>query len=139
MYLKTRVLNILRRYPFSLLVTGVIIYLSLFNFETDNLPKITNLDKIAHFLMYGGFCSIVWLEYLLTHNNLNFWKVFFGALVSPIIFSGAMEVAQLLLTKNRSGDIYDFIFNVLGIVAATIFSLYVVRPLITKYKRGRQN
>ena len=135
MNLKIRMLNTLQRYPFSLLLLAVIIYLSLFRFETDSLPKITNLDKLAHFLMYAGFCSVVWLEYLLTHSSLNFRKIFWGAIVAPVAFSGAMELAQMFVTDYRSCDFYDFIFNVLGIVAATIFSLYVTRPIIARCKR----
>ena len=136
MNLKIRMLNTLQRYPFSLLVLAVIIYLSLFRFETDSLPKITNLDKLAHFLMYSGFCSVVWIEYLLTHSSLNFRKVFWVAIVAPVAFSGSMELAQMFVTDYRSCDFYDFIFNVLGIVAATIFSLYVTRPIIARCKRA---
>ena len=51
----------------------------------------------------------------------------------PILFSGGLEVAQSTLTTTRKGDIYDFLFNALGVLSAVAFSLYVTRPIIKKY------
>ena len=58
-----------------------------------------------------------------------------GAVVAPILFSGAMEVAQVALTDNRSADWYDFLFHTLGVVAAIFIGLYVIRPVILKKRR----
>lgn len=45
-----------------------------------------------------------------------------------------MELFQSFLTKTRTGDWFDFLFNVLGVISAWIFSMYVIRPFINKYK-----
>lgn len=137
MNLITRTGNILRRYPLSLIIIAAIIYLSLFNIETQSLPKVKNLDKFVHFCMYAGLCSIVWLEYLFTHNKLSLHKILLGAIVAPVLFSIAMELAQALFTEHRSYDWLDILFNILGIFAATMFSLYVTRPYVLK-RRGKK-
>lgn len=87
--------------------------------------------------MYAGLCSIVWLEYLFTHNKLSFQKILLGAIVAPVLFSIAMELAQALFTEHRSYDWLDILFNILGIFAATMFSLYVTRPYVLK-RRGKK-
>ncbi|MBQ7878834.1 MAG: VanZ family protein [Bacteroidaceae bacterium] len=125
--------NILKRYPFSLVIIVAIIYLSLFKPPTDNIPTIPYWDKIVHFLMYAGFCVVLWFEYLRSHPRINRIKMVLGAIVAPILFGGAMEIAQVLFTGHRSGDRYDFLFNTLGVLCALLFSIYVTRPFIDKY------
>ena len=81
-----------------------------------------HFDKLAHFLMYMFFCTVLWYEYYRTHIRTNHKKVFWGAIISPIIFSGVMEILQSLFTKYRTGDIWDFLFNTLGVVSAAFFA-----------------
>ena len=130
-----RIDRVVHRYPLSLVIILAIVYLSLFKVANDNLPKIENLDKVAHFCMYAGLCSILWFEYFKTHKQTSLLKMIMGAVVAPILFSGAMEVAQVALTDNRSADWYDFLFNTLGVVAAIFIGLYVIRPVILKKRR----
>lgn len=130
----SRIKNLFHRYPVSLLVVSVIIYLSLFKSQGANLYEIPNIDKLAHFCMYAGFCSVIWFEYLRTHRIIVYKNILYGAFVAPIIFSGIMELFQSFLTKTRTGDWFDFLFNVLGVISAWIFSMYVIRPFINKYK-----
>jgi VanZ family protein len=130
-----RIGRVVHRYPLSLVIILVIVYLSLFKVANDNLPKIENLDKVAHFCMYAGLCSILWFEYFKTHKQTSLIKMIMGAVVAPLLFSGAMEVAQVALTDNRSADWYDFLFNTLGVVAAIFIGLYVIRPVILKKRR----
>ena len=130
-----RIDRVVHRYPLSLVIILAIVYLSLFKVANDNLPKIENLDKVAHFCMYAGLCSILWFEYFKTHKQTSLLKMIMGAVVAPLLFSGAMEVAQVALTDNRSADWYDFLFNTLGVVAAIFIGLYVIRPVILKKRR----
>ncbi len=125
--------NILYRYPVSLITIAVIIYLTLFYKSNDKVSTFEHLDKIVHFTMYAGLCSILWFEYLCSHKRLNYKNITVGAVVLPILFSGGLEIAQSTITKTRKGDIYDFIFNSLGVIFAIVFSLYVSRPIIKKY------
>lgn len=128
-----RIKMILKRYPLSLLTLAVILYLSFFHPPTTPFDRIKNLDKIIHFVMYGGFCIVLWFEYFLTHSKANIAKIVWGAVVAPAVFSGIVEFAQSYLTNYRGGELADFIFNSIGIVFAALFSIFVTLPLMKKY------
>jgi VanZ family protein len=137
-----RVKTIIRRYPMSIFIIALILYLSFFNPPKTSFDEVNNIDKIAHFLMYSGFCCVLWLEYFLTHLHLKAVRIFWGAIIAPIVFSGAIELAQQFLTAHRGGDWYDFLFNSLGVTGAAVFSVYVTKPLMIRYglwyKKGRR-
>ncbi len=133
MRIVTIIKNIFNRYPFSMLVIVAIIYLSLLKPQKTDIYNIPNIDKIAHLCMYAGLCSVIWFEYLRTHKAINHKKAFLGAVIAPILFSGAIELTQSYGTKHRSGDWFDFLFNVLGIAIACVISIYIIRPIIRKY------
>ena len=133
MKLFQNIYNILYRYPLSLLTIATIIYLTLFYKSDDKTPTFQHLDKIVHFTMYAGLCSVLWFEYMCSHKRINFTNITLGAVVLPILFSGGLEIAQSTITTTRKGDIYDFLFNTLGVLSAILFSLYVSRPIIKKY------
>ncbi len=129
--------KLLTRYPLSLVTIVAIIYLSLFKPLSDEVCTIPHWDKIAHFSMYAGFCIILWFEYLRSHVHTNRIKVVLGAIIAPILFSGALEIVQDL-TGYRSGDRYDFLFNTFGVLFALLFSIYVTRPLMNRYNLCRK-
>ena len=133
MKLFRNIYNIIYRSPLSLLTIAVIIYLTLFYKSNDKTPTFQHLDKIVHFIMYGGLCSVLWFEYLCSHKRINIKNIILGAVVLPILFSGGLEIAQSTITTTRKGDIFDFLSNTLGVLFAIIFSLYVSRPIIERY------
>ncbi len=134
-----RIDKILKRYPLSLIIITAIIYLSFFKPPKTALDTINNIDKLAHLVMYGGFCSVLWFEYFLTHLRIRASKIFWGAIVGPIVFSGAIEILQESVTRYRGGDWYDFLFNSLGVLGAALFSIYVTKPLMIKYNLWHKN
>jgi len=134
-----RIDKILKRYPLSLIIITAIIYLSFFKPPKTPLDTINNIDKLAHLVMYGGFCSVLWFEYFLTHLRIRASKIFWGAIVGPIVFSGAIEILQESITRYRGGDWYDFLFNSLGVLGAALFSIYVTKPLMIKYNLWHKN
>ncbi len=134
-----RIDRILKRYPLSLIILAAIVYLSFFKPPKTSLSDIDNIDKIAHVIMYGGFCCVLWFEYYLTHLMFNVKKIFWGAILAPILFSGAVEMLQELTTKHRGGDWWDFLFNSVGVVCAALFSVYVTKPLMIKYRLCSRN
>ena len=134
-----RIDKILKRYPLSLILLVTIIYLSFFKPPKSVISDIDNIDKVAHLLMYGGFCSVLWFEYFLTHLRFNRRNIFYGAIVAPIIFSGAIEILQEMLTRYRGGDWMDFLFNSIGVIGAAIFSVFVTKPLMIKYNLWHKN
>lgn len=115
------------KYKFSWLIIGVIIYLSFFTPPKTQLDEVTNIDKLAHICMYGGLCSILWIEYLRSHSGINRMRTFVGAILLPIVFSGAVELLQEYATTNRGGDWADMIANCIGVCMAALLG-YLVFP-----------
>lgn len=124
---------IFKRYPLSFTVLITIVYLSFFKPPKTLFDDVNNFDKLVHFVMYFGFCLILWLEYFLTHTKISTAKIIWGAIFAPIAFSGFVELGQEYLTAHRGGDWLDFFFNSLGVVGATLFSVCVTRPVVAKY------
>lgn len=125
--------KVLKKYPLSLVVLAVIVYLSFFKPPTVSLSTVKHLDKLAHLVMYGGFCSVLWFEYFFTHCKVNFKKVLLWIFVAPILFSGAVEFGQAYLTDYRGGEFADFVFNTVGVILAALFGVYVIHPFMKKH------
>lgn len=134
-----RIDRILKRYPLSIIILAAIIYLSFFKPPKTTLSEIKDIDKVAHLLMYGGFCVVLWFEYFLTHLRVSVRNIFWGAIIGPILFSGAIELLQETITRYRGGDWIDFLFNSLGVIGAALFSIYVTKPLMIKYNIWHKN
>lgn len=126
------VMNYLKKYPLSLFILGVILFLSFFNPPETPLNKVTNIDKVLHFLMYFGFCCVIWFEYYRSHQRPSVVRLVLGAVVAPIFFSGLVEIGQQTLTPTRAAEWWDFLFNSLGCLSAVLFSLLVSRKMIDK-------
>ena len=133
------IIRFIRRYPLSLLVVAAILFLSFFKPPQENIIDISNIDKLAHFCMYAGFCSVVWLEYFWSHESVSRIRVFLLAVVAPIIFGGVIEVAQGTMTAYRGMDWYDFIFNSIGVVFALFFAKFILRPWVRKFRENRNS
>ena len=121
----------IKKYPVSLLIIAIAIYLSFFRppINTD-LSKIPNLDKIAHmgiyFIMSGG----LWFEFFKNYRSTDrrsIRRAWFGACLCPILFSGAVELLQEYLTVHRGGEWLDFAANTMGAVSASLLAFCIVR------------
>ena len=121
----------IRRYPFSLAVVAVVIYLSFFRPPSiDGIGSIPHFDKIAHFGMYFGLSGMLWFEFLRNHrdNDSPLWHGWVGALICPVLFSGMIELCQEYFTSYRGGDWMDFLANSLGALLASLIAYYFLRP-----------
>ena len=127
-------IKILQKYPLSLVTFVVILYLSFFKPPTFSFDTVKYLDKIVHFVMYGGFCTVLWFEYFLTHAKVDVKKTVLWIIAAPLVFSGIIEFAQSYFTNYRGGEFADFIFNSIGVAFAALFSVFVTKPLMKKYK-----
>ena len=127
-------MSYLKKYPLSLIALCVILFLSFFNPPETPLNKVTNIDKVLHFLMYFGFCSVLWFEYYWSHLRPDAKRLVPGAIVAPILFSGLVEIGQQTLTPTRAADWWDFVFNTLGCLAAALFSVLVTRKMVEGMK-----
>ncbi len=123
----------LKKYPLSLLIIGVILFLSFFNPPETPLSQVNNIDKVLHFLMYFGFCAVLWFEYFKSHTHPDATRLIPWAIVAPILFSGLIEIGQQTLTPTRAADWRDFLFNTLGCLTAAIFSQLVTRKAVRRW------
>ncbi|MBO7301452.1 MAG: VanZ family protein [Bacteroidaceae bacterium] len=128
-----RVRNTFRRYPLSLIIICAILFLTFYKTDGEELPKMfPHFDKLAHFMMYFGFCIVLWFEYYRSHPDIVRSKLFWGAIIGPALFSGALEIAQAMMTTYRSGDIFDFMFNIAGVISAAFAGVFIIKPIIRK-------
>jgi VanZ family protein len=86
------------------------------NLPTSFFFRIPHFDKIVHFTLFFVFC--LFLLRPLKKLNLNHYLI--APLVS-ILSSGLLEFIQHTLSNSRSSDIYDFLANSIGVLAAVLF------------------
>ena len=115
-----------------------VIYLSFFKPPSLEVGKIVGIDKVAHLCMYAGLSGMLWIEFLRNHCKYDdvLWHAWIGAVLCPVLMSGAIELLQEYCTTYRGGDWFDFLANICGVTLATLFSYFVLRPWIMKRKIG---
>jgi VanZ family protein len=125
--------HLIKHYPISITIIGVIVYLSFFKPPIIELTnKILFWDKIVHLCMYSGMSMALWLEVMRNHKNEKFplLHVWIGAIICPIAFGGVVELLQEYLTTYRGGDWLDFVANTAGVVWGSLVSYYGIRRWI---------
>lgn len=120
-----------RYYKWSWLIIATIVVLSLYPLENPPLKDVDNIDKWTHICMYGGLCSILWIEYLRSHRGVNTWRTLVGTVLLPLLLSGALELLQEYATENRSGDWADMIANGIGVILAALLGRFVFPRFVT--------
>ena len=128
--------HFVRKYPFSLLCFAAIWYLSLiFNAPETPLNEIKLIDKWVHIVMYGGTCTVLWVEYIRQHQRLNYKKLTIWAWLAPIVMSGVIELLQAYCTTNRNGDWYDMTANAIGVTLAVGIGLVIWKTQASSIKQ----
>ena len=123
-------LHYLKKYPLSLIITAIILYLSFFKPPQTDINEIPYIDKVVHTCMYGGLCLFIWIEYLRSHKTLNRTRMIIGGIVLPIVLSGFIEYIQSQCTETRSGDWADLAANIVGVLLAALVGHYIIRPYL---------
>lgn len=123
--------NYIRKYPLAVFTACVIICLSLFPIpEIPQAENVPFMDKWTHMVMYGGFCLVIWYEYLRSHKTVNARKITVYGYLCPVIMSGLLELAQEHLTNCRSGEWMDLLVNATGATLATLTGWTLLRKII---------
>lgn len=117
------------RYPLSSLIVVAIWVVCMIPVPETPLSHVSFIDKWTHFVMYGTLTSTIWIEYAYRHNKetRSSARLFVGGFVLPIIMGGLIELAQAYLTTCRSGEVFDFVCNSLGVVLGTVVALIFFR------------
>ena len=112
-------IQFVRKYPYSVFCIVLIWILSLTPFFPETpLDDVQFIDKWTHLVMYGGTCTVIWIEYLRQHTALDKGKLFWWAWLAPILMSGLLELLQAYCTTTRSGEWFDFAANSTGVTLA---------------------
>lgn len=123
--------NYIRKYPLAVFTACVIICLSLFPIpEIPQAENVPFMDKWTHMVMYGGFCLVIWYEYLRSHKTVNARRITGYGYLCPVIMSGLLELAQEHLTNCRSGEWMDLLANATGATLATLTGWTLLRKII---------
>ncbi len=124
----------LKRNILSILTAFIILYLSLAssdNFDETPFLNIPGFDKIAHFMMYFLFMSVIVFE---NRFNIKYTSILLLIGLIPLVYGALMELFQMLFTNTRSASFIDFLCNAAGILISVILclSLKPVRRILFK-------
>ena len=120
-----KILLYVKKYPLSLVCIALVWVLSLMPFFPETpFDQINLIDKWTHLVMYGGTCTVIWWEYLRSHQRLDLEKLFFFAFLCPVLMSGLLELLQEYCTAgHRNGDWLDFAANTIGVTLGGVIGL----------------
>lgn len=131
--------SLLCKYPLSLLVLAVVLYLSFFTPPETPLSEVRYIDKWTHLCMYGGVTATWLYEYFRQHGltgmrlktvrtetlDWSLCRIF--SLYYPIVLGGVIEVLQEYCTNHRrSGDVIDWVADALG----SLLAFFIIRKMI---------
>jgi len=87
-----------------------------------------NFDKLVHLGMYFCFYFVLIFDIFKAKPGFSNVKIYFLAALIALIYGGVLEIVQYTLTKTRSGDIFDFLFNAAGVLLAAIVWIIIRKP-----------
>jgi VanZ family protein len=124
----------LKKNIISIITALAILYLSMAssdNFDDTPFLNIPGFDKIAHFMMYFFFMSVIVFE---NRNNIKYRLTLLLIGLIPLVYGGLMEVFQMLFTNTRFGSIMDILSNAVGILFSVLLCLTLkpVRRILFK-------
>jgi VanZ family protein len=124
----------IKDYLLTIFIFLVITYLSLAQPPQLGILLFKGWDKVVHFCMYGILSAVFWVEFLIKHRSkkANYIYAWIGGVLYPILFGGVIELCQQYITRYRSGDWWDFWSDMGGVVLATFFAWFILRPWIKK-------
>ena len=123
-----------KKYPLSICCIALVWILSLTPiFPETPFDNVAFIDKWTHLVMYGGTCSVIWIEYLRSHTSLDSKKLFLWAFLAPILMSGLLELLQEYCTAgHRNGDFLDLAANATGVTVAAVIGIIVLITMRNK-------
>ncbi len=114
----------------TIIVVLAICYLTMvpdpFGEETPQL--FPHADKVAHFLMFGGFAAVIYFDRGRSAGSSGMPAVCIAAALSSLA-GGLVEIAQAYVVAGRSGDFPDFAADCAGAVVCAVIARMVCRNL----------
>ena len=100
----------------SFLILSLVSYLHLMQPPSLDVISFTQVDKLAHFLMF--FFTMMWFMYVSKK-----WLV---TAVSLLLLALVLELIQMNYIINRSFDWFDWIADVIGIVLCFLLLPFLI-------------
>jgi len=100
----------------TLIIAGIILLLSLGgsgSLGKINFLGIKHADKIVHSIMYFVLTAVLLYQ---NRSIIDSSKKLIALTIMPLLFGSLIELLQSWLTTTRRGDIFDLLFNFIGIV-----------------------
>ena len=115
-----------------MLVVAVIAYATLDSdpMGADSLPPIPYIDKIIHAIMFGGLFSALAFDYYRAGNAMTRTALLLFA-AGSVLAGGVDEWAQSVVNTGRTGEVFDFLADTVGIAVA----FFAAPPAIRKVLR----
>lgn len=126
----------MKNYPITIITVALIWYLCFFTPPSTKLDNVVGFDKVVHFGMYAFLETVAILEhwrYKRKNDKQNQAFKFCHQAILFVLMSGVIEILQETCTGGRrSGDIWDFMANSLGVVCALLIIPRIVKILQPK-------
>jgi VanZ family protein len=97
----------------TILIAAIILYASLIREPQIILTTVEHGDKWSHLLAYTLLGTAAWHDTI--RHTVRRWIRLFIALLLPIAYGGAIEIAQHLWFYPRTGDWIDWIVDCIGV------------------------
>ena len=128
---------------FTIMVTGAILWLTLAPdpLPDNDMPAIPGLDKVAHACMFGGFYFAAAFDFTsrrrcgASQSTPAKWLSATATITIATVataFGGGIELLQGAMAMGRGCDIYDFIADAAGVLAAVALTPAVLKALYAK-------
>lgn len=128
-------MHFIKQYTLSFICMVVIWILCLVPIPETPLSQINMVDKWTHIVMFGGWCTVLWLEYGLHHQVINMKRTIPYAIIFPILMGGLIEIVQQTCTGgNRSGDFIDFIADAIGVALGAAIGIPLAQMISKRNK-----
>jgi len=106
---------LLKKYWLSTLVLLIIFVLCFMKTTSLPAPPVLNFDKVVHTIMFLGLSGVIFFDntrYL--RSPISKVRIFWSTFIFPIALGGLIEILQADLTTYRTGDWFDFLFDIVG-------------------------
>lgn len=127
--------RLITKYPVTGSIAVLIWVLCLVPIPDNPLGQVRLIDKWTHFVMYGGLCSVMWVEYARRHAPIEWKHAFWWLFAAPLLMGGLVEIVQATCTGGRrSGDWLDFAADGIGVLLGQLIGILLARYLSTRRK-----
>ena len=113
------------------MVLAAFLYLSLASNpvpDTGGLFDFPGSDKVVHGIMYMGLTLTFCFDYYRQRPARNDSRILLAAFVIASLLGGVIEILQQAMHMGRTGDIYDFIADVVGAAIGIGIGVWGIKP-----------